>query len=1016
MYRHRLINYIVLFAFVFSIAGATLAAPAEGAAYTDIANHWAKDDIQFVSGQGIISGFGDGTFKPDRNVTRAEFASMINRTFKLTAVLPNVYSDVKSSDWFTQDIGKARAAGYFSGYGDGTIRPKQSVSRQEAASMIARILGLSSGGQMASIDSYKDKSSIGSWSKDACAAVVSRGYMSGYPDNTFRPTSYIKRGEAAVIMRAVYGLKPVAVTPVTPITPVTSPDTYDSAGTYGPSTGEETVSGNLTLAADGITLRNVYVTGDLTIASTVGSGSVTLNNVRVKGKVYVRGGGANSIDVNNCSIPNMTVSKSGVRVVASGSTTISRTTLESGATLYEGSLSGNGFGTVTVSSAASSGSEFVLKGSFDSLTVSARSDITLSSGSLIKTLTIDAASTTISGSGNITTAYINVSGVVISQTPSNTVVASGLSATVGGKTVKGTGSTDTIAPKFSTGYPDTENVKATYLDLVVKTNEDGYVYWVVLSNGDDAPDSDQVKAGEDADDDSLSSGKHGKTSVEEAEEKSIRISNLTTNKSYDIYVVAEDTYGNLQSSPTREDVTLSDTDSDAPDFQSGYPKKYNVSTTTAAFQVKADEDGYCYYVVLEAADDEPTVTQVKLGKDSDNVLQASGRRGNIELNEDEMDYINVSGLSASTTYSLYAIAADTDGNYSDDVTEVAFTTLTSATTGTIAFSAITASVNEDVGTVSLTVTRTGGSTGAASVAYATSNGTATSGTDYTVTNGTLTWISGNAASKTITVPITADDNVESNETFYVTLSSVSGATLGTNKKATVTIANDDEESAGVIKLAASSYSVNESEGSVDITIERTGGSLEEATIEYETVDGTAADGVDYTSKSGSCTWGDGETADQVISVPITDDGDNEADKTFTFRLQNPNGATLGSPSTATITIVSDDLSSVGPSATNFVANEGDGTVEITVSRTGGSYGAVTLNYETSDISAVAGTDYTAKSGSVTWSNGQEGDKTFSITILDDGLVEAGEKVFTINFSTDDANLDPSSCGVTIIKS
>src|SRR5258708_12945591 len=103
------------------------------------------------------------------------------------------------------------------------------------------------------------------------------------------------------------------------------------------------------------------------------------------------------------------------------------------------------------------------------------------------------------------------------------------------------------------------------------------------------------------------------------------------------------------------------------------------------------------------------------------------------------------------------------------------------------FSAEHKRVNERQGTVTVPVTRTGGSTGSVSVNYATSNGTATAGSDYTATSGTLTFADGEM-SKTFTVPITNDTLVEGNETINLTLSSpTAGTTLGTHTTPTLTI-------------------------------------------------------------------------------------------------------------------------------------------------------------------------------------------------------------------------------------
>lgn len=227
--------------------------------------------------------------------------------------------------------------------------------------------------------------------------------------------------------------------------------------------------------------------------------------------------------------------------------------------------------------------------------------------------------------------------------------------------------------------------------------------------------------------------------------------------------------------------------------------------------------------------------------------------------------------------------------------------------GTLQFSFSTYSVNENAGTVTITATRAGGSTGAASVNYATSNGTATAGSDYTATSGTLNWVDGESADKTFNVSITNDVAVEGNEDFNVTLSGASGASLGAPSSATVTIVDDDVASPGTLQFSSSTYSVNENGASVTITVTRTGGSSGAVGVSYSTSNGTATAGSDYTSTSGSLSWADGDTTDKAFTVNVTDDGTVEGNETFDTALSSPTGgASLGTPNTAIVTIIDND--------------------------------------------------------------------------------------------------------------
>jgi hypothetical protein len=110
---------------------------------------------------------------------------------------------------------------------------------------------------------------------------------------------------------------------------------------------------------------------------------------------------------------------------------------------------------------------------------------------------------------------------------------------------------------------------------------------------------------------------------------------------------------------------------------------------------------------------------------------------------------------------------------------------------------------------------------------------------------------------------------------------------------------------GTISLSASSYSVNEAAGSVVISAVRTGGSNGAVSVGYATSDGTAVAGRDYIASIGNLSWGDGDAASKTFSVPIVNDAIAEANETFVVRLGTATGgATVGSPSSAAVTILS----------------------------------------------------------------------------------------------------------------
>ncbi len=323
---------------------------------------------------------------------------------------------------------------------------------------------------------------------------------------------------------------------------------------------------------------------------------------------------------------------------------------------------------------------------------------------------------------------------------------------------------------------------------------------------------------------------------------------------------------------------------------------------------------------------------------------------------------------------------------------------------TLTFSLSSYSVNENAGSATITVKLNAPSNVVVAVNYATSDGTAKAGSDYTATSGMLSFNPGEI-SKTFSVPITDDALGEANETLNVSLSNPTNATLGSPATATLTIRAND-----TVAFSLSSYSVNENAGSATITVKLSGPSSQVVTVNYATSDGTAKAGSDYTATSGTLAFNPGETS-KTFSVPITDDALGEANETLTVSLTNPTNATLGSPSTATLTIKANDT--VAFSLSNYNVNEGAGSATITVKLSGPSSQVVTVNYATSDSTAKAGSDYTTTNGTLTFNPG-ETSKTFTVSIINDTLKETSEKLtLTLSNPANAVLGTPASATLTI---
>lgn len=191
---------------VFAVGGYAFAA-----GFSDTSGHWAEGQINKWAQNGLAGGYSDGTFKPNNQITRAEFVAMVNRAFGIdTKGFTADFSDVAAGQWYYGDIAAASASGYTGGYPDGTFKPKQSISRQEAASIMVRLLKLEPTTQ--GLDKFKDATRIPQWSRSSIGAIAKAGFMAGYPDGTFQPGKSITRAEAvASLDRARETAPPVEV-------------------------------------------------------------------------------------------------------------------------------------------------------------------------------------------------------------------------------------------------------------------------------------------------------------------------------------------------------------------------------------------------------------------------------------------------------------------------------------------------------------------------------------------------------------------------------------------------------------------------------------------------------------------------------------------------------------------------------------------------------------------------------------------------------------------------------------
>jgi len=318
------------------------------------------------------------------------------------------------------------------------------------------------------------------------------------------------------------------------------------------------------------------------------------------------------------------------------------------------------------------------------------------------------------------------------------------------------------------------------------------------------------------------------------------------------------------------------------------------------------------------------------------------------------------------------------------------------------------------GSLVFTVTRTGSPGTSLNVNYATTNGTATAGSDYTAASGSLTFTSSDV-SKTISVTSTADSAVEGTENLFVNLSDPTGGAVLADYHAAGTIADDD--GAGLPSFAVNDASATEG-GLLTFTVTKTGTTPDTVVVFFEAANGTAYAGSDYQyiDNSSQLTFGPAETA-KTITIQTIDDALTQGGVVMYINLIGAWGGTISDGQG--VGTINDDEYAVACNGNSFTtANSGavaeGAQSQFTVTRSGTATIGCSVNYATANGTATQPSDYTAKSGTLTFSPGVTTQNVF-VNTTEDAIVESTE-TFSMSLSapTSGATLGtPSTAAATI---
>ncbi len=174
-------------------------------ALSDISGHWAEQTILKLVGKGYVSGYPDGTFKPDNTVTRAEFLKILTAVLQIAPANEgaSAFSDVTASDWFFGYVVAGVERGLVGGYPDGTFKPNNPITRQEAAKILVSAKSVNPEQYDPATSNVPnevlDWSSVSDWAQKFVIGAIANNLMKGDPTGNFRPVANLTRAETAVI-------------------------------------------------------------------------------------------------------------------------------------------------------------------------------------------------------------------------------------------------------------------------------------------------------------------------------------------------------------------------------------------------------------------------------------------------------------------------------------------------------------------------------------------------------------------------------------------------------------------------------------------------------------------------------------------------------------------------------------------------------------------------------------------------------------------------------------------------
>ena len=238
---------------------------------------WYAEAVSAAVDNGLLYGKSSTIIDPNGDMTRAEMAAIINRSFGCYKVADiSQYKDVAKSKWYYKDVGLAVQMGTYNGRSSSSMAPDAPITREEAMTVVARALELDYDAYAKTdLSKFADEKNISSWALPYVRAMVGADYIHGRTKG-LEPLDNITRAEFAQIFANIIGSY------------ITVKGTYD-----------KDIKGSVLIRTDDVELKNMTVDGDLIIGCGAADGKIVLDNVTVKGRLLVWGGGTKAVYCNN---------------------------------------------------------------------------------------------------------------------------------------------------------------------------------------------------------------------------------------------------------------------------------------------------------------------------------------------------------------------------------------------------------------------------------------------------------------------------------------------------------------------------------------------------------------------------------------------------------------------------------------------------------------------------------------------------------------------------------------------